>query len=120
MSITKKDLLKFAFIAILFLGLIVTWLAFGESGFIRLFQMEKERQAYEEKIHRLESANQKLLEQINRLRHDKEYIESIARRELGLVKDNEIMYRFSHEQDNGNPIEKENNLKGEKRKDGKF
>jgi len=120
LGITKKDLLKFAFIAILFLGLIVTWLAFGESGFIHLFQMEKERQVYVEKIHRLESANQELLGQINRLRHDKEYIESIARRELGLVKDNEIIYRFSQEQDNGNPTEKENSLKGEKRKDGNF
>ena len=99
MSITKKKFLKFFFIFILFLGLIVAWLGFGERGFYHLYRMEQERQVYLEKIQRLESANQALLEQIDRLQKGKEYIESVARRELNLVKKDEIIYRFDQNQD---------------------
>jgi len=95
----KKGFLKLSLIALLFLGLIVAWLGFGEHGFINLYRMEKERQVYQAKIRRLEKANQELLEQINRLRNDNEYIEKVARRELGLVKKDEIIFRFSNEHD---------------------
>lgn len=100
MSKNKKDILKFSFIALLFLGLIVAWLGFGERGFIHLYRMEQERQTYVERINQLEKNNQQLLEEINRLRNDQDYIESVARRELGLIKDNEILYRFNSTQGN--------------------
>ena len=97
LSLNKKGFLKLTFITILFLGLIIAWLGFGRRGFIHLYQMEKKRQAYVEIIQNLKKNNQKLLEEIKRLRTDKEYIESIARKELGLIKDNEIFYRFTRE-----------------------
>jgi cell division protein FtsB len=98
LSINKKDILKFLLILIPFFALMVAWLGFGERGFVHLYRMEKERQEYVEKIQSLESENQRLLEEINRLRTDQEYIESVARRELGLIKDNEIIYRFNKKQ----------------------
>lgn len=83
------------------MGLIVAWLGFGERGFIHLYRMEKERQDHMERIRKLEKENQELLEEIDLLRKDKEYLESVARKELGLIKDNEILYRFSKEEENG-------------------
>ena len=83
----------------------IAWLGFGERGFVHLYQMEKERRAFVEKILQLENENHKLLEVINRLRTDNEYIESVARRELGLLKDGEILYRFSREDENDNLTE---------------
>ena len=74
------------------------WLGFGERGFIHLYRMEKDRQAHIERIRKLEKENQTLLEEIKRLRTDKEYLESVARTELGLLKDNEVLYRFSGEE----------------------
>jgi cell division protein FtsB len=62
--------------------------------------MEKERDVYLEKIGRLEVEKQSLLDEIKRLQTDKEHIESIARREWGLIKDNEILYRFEREREN--------------------
>jgi cell division protein FtsB len=100
LGVNKKDFFKISLITLIFLGLIIAWLAFGERGFIHLYRMEKERQVYQEKIRELEKANQELLEQIERLRNDEDYIESEARRELGLVRENEIIYRFRSEQDN--------------------
>ena len=95
MDLSKKDILKLSLIILLFLCLIVAWLAFGNRGFVHLYRMEKERQAYLEKIRRLENTNQELMEKIERLRKDKEYIESVARKELGLVRGNELIFRFS-------------------------
>ncbi len=99
MAFTKKGFFKFSFFALLFLGLIVSWLGFGERGFIHLYQMEKERQAHLEKIQELETENRRLLEEIKRLQSDKEHIESTARRELGVIKENETLYRFIPEKD---------------------
>ena len=90
----KKGILKFSVISIFILALIVAWLVFGERGFFDLYHKEKERLALIGRIKELERKNQDLREKIDRLRSDKEYIESVARKELGLVKDNEILYRF--------------------------
>jgi cell division protein FtsB len=105
LGLNKKGFLKFSFIALLFLGLIVAWLGFGERGFIHLYRMEEDRRAHLERIRKLEKENQELLEEIKRLRTDKEYLESVARKELGLIKDNEILYRFSGEEKNHPPPE---------------
>jgi cell division protein FtsB len=99
LGLNRKEFLKIFCIVLLFVGLIVAWLAFGDRGFIHLYRMEKERQAYLERIRILEEENQNLLEQINRLRSDEEYIESEARKELGLLKENEVIYRFGEGHD---------------------
>jgi len=98
LSLTKKGFLKLTLL-ILFLGLIVGWLGFGERGFVHLHKMDKERDVYLERIGRLEVEKQSLLDEIKRLQTDKEHIESIARREWGLIKDNEILYRFERERE---------------------
>ena len=105
MSVNRKGLLKFSFIALLFLGLIVAWLGFGERGFIQLYRLEQERQAHAERISKLEEENQRLLEEINRLRNDRKYIESVARRELGLIKEDETLYRFMRKKENDRSTE---------------
>lgn len=99
MGLSKKRFLKFTLITLIFLGLMAAWLGFGERGFIHLYQMEKDRQAHIERIRALERENQALLEEIHRLRNDKKYLESVARMELGLIKDNEKLYRFSREEE---------------------
>ena len=57
--------------------------------------MDKERQNYLDKISELEQTNAELMNQIRRLREDRDYIETVARRELGLVKENELIIKFS-------------------------
>jgi len=107
----KKKIVMFIFFGSLFLCLIIAWLGFGERGFKYLYGKEKERQAYLKKIHKLEEENQKLLEEIDRLHTDKKYLESVARRELGLIKDDEILYRFTGEKEDNNlanPVKNKN------------
>lgn len=42
----------------------------------------------------LKEKNRLLTAEIRRLREDPSYFESVARKELGLVRENEIIYRF--------------------------
>ena len=93
----KKSFIKFLIISFLFLGLVVAWLGFGERGFFSLMKMQKERQAYLERIEQLKNENQALLAEIERLRTDEQYLEAIARKELGLIKEDETLYRFEKE-----------------------
>jgi cell division protein FtsB len=97
LKLTRKDAFKFTVFGLFFVSLMAFWLGFGERGFIHLYRMEKERQAYLHKIQELEQENRQLIEEINRLRSDRDYVESQGRRELGLVKDGEILYRFKNE-----------------------
>lgn len=99
LALTRKDILKIGGFGFLFLSLMGLWLGFGERGFIHLHRMEKERQEYVQRIQKLEQENRKLLEEITRLRSDSQYIESQGRRELGLVREGEVLYRFKKERD---------------------
>ena len=92
-----KRLLKIPLIGLCLFFLSVIWLWFGEGGFARLYRSEAERQSCIERIHRLAKENQTLLDEVKLLRTDMKYVESVARRELNLVKENEVIYRFSKE-----------------------
>ena len=93
MSPKGKKILKFILISFCILGPVAAWLIFGEYGLNRLHRKEMERQAYLENIRRLHEENRALMEEANRLRNDRKYIESVVRKELHLVKPDEIVYR---------------------------
>ena len=60
--------------------------------------MDKEREEYLERIEKLKLANQELKDEIDKLLYDRDYKEEMARKELGpLVKENEVIYRFTED-----------------------
>jgi cell division protein FtsB/cell division protein DivIC len=87
----KKRLLLLVLIPLLILGILTF---FGEKGIFHLLRLQKELVRIKEKNMKLEGDNQKLREEVRRLQTDKRYIEEIARRELGMVKEGEIIYQF--------------------------
>ena len=93
MSPKRKKAVKFLLISFAILGPIAAWLVFGEYGLSRLHRKEMERQAYIENIRRMREENRDLMEEVHRLRNDREYIEAVVRNELHLVKPDEIVYR---------------------------
>ena len=118
MSPRIKRLLKVPLI-IVFLSLFsVAWLWFGEGGFGRLYRSETERQACIERIRRLAEENQMLLNEVQLLRTDMKYLESVARRELNLIKENEVIYRFN-QAPNGQVDEIGNTKRRVEKNDGK-
>nr|NIQ93608.1 septum formation initiator family protein [Desulfuromonadales bacterium]NIS39941.1 septum formation initiator family protein [Desulfuromonadales bacterium] len=63
---------------------------FGEKGVLRAYKLSRERQLLEEELRHLQKDNEELRREIDLLRNDLEYLEDVARRELGLVKDDEL------------------------------
>jgi cell division protein FtsB len=87
-------------VLILLIGLILlVWYfsLFGEKGLIKIIQLRRERDRIVADVSRMEEENKKLQEEIKRLREDSRYLESVARRDLGLIKENEILFIFEDE-----------------------
>ena len=81
-------------ILVLLLSLITYQTIFGDKGLIHLNQLEEELNNIKEinNNHRLE--NKLLREEIDLLKYNDLYIEKKARKELGLIKNKEIIYHI--------------------------
>jgi cell division protein FtsB len=114
----KRKAWKYLLIIFCILGAIAAWLGFGERGLTRLHRTEMERQAYLERIRQLNEENRALMEEANRLRDDMTYVEGVVRKDLRLVKPDEMVYRFDTEDpEDKSPTEiplkpQENNKRG--------
>lgn len=86
----RPVLLLFLFLLLLF-GFFTF---FGDKGIFHLLKLKKELARIKETNLKIEEENQRLREEIRRLKQDKRYIEEIARKELGMVKEGEILYLF--------------------------
>lgn len=67
---------------------------FGEKGLLRALQFKKQKEALEQEMSQLEATNAALRLEIDKLRNDRRYIEGIARKELGMVRADEMVYQF--------------------------
>jgi cell division protein FtsB len=66
----------------------------GQHGLLHLQELYQERQVLEAEAFTLTRANADLRERIHRLKTDDEFLEKVAREELGFVGKGEIVYRF--------------------------
>jgi len=89
-----RKAIKISLFSVVPLCVLASWLTFGDRGLIYLHKKDKERQEYLEKIEALKKENQALIEEINRLRSDSEYIEKTARKEYNMIKDGEVIFMF--------------------------
>ena len=91
MKIRKKPLLLLALTFVLVLGLLVF---FGERGILHRLRLQKELARIKAENAKVDEENRKLKEEVRRLQKERKYIEAIARKELGMVKEGEIIYQF--------------------------
>jgi cell division protein FtsB len=69
-------------------------LSFRRNGLVDLLKMRIERDKSAASLQDLRGKNRLLASEIRRLMEDPKYFESVARRELGLVLENEIIFRI--------------------------
>ena len=67
---------------------------FGERGLLRIYHLNREKKDIQQRVDSLRKDNQRLVREIDALKNDRRYLESIARRDFGLVRQNEIIYQF--------------------------
>ncbi len=82
-----------AYIAV-FLSAMIAFAVFGVRGILHIYQLRGEREKIRIVNARLHEENRRLTMQVERLRHDREEVEKIAREDLGLAKKGEIVYQF--------------------------
>ena len=77
-----------------FILFILFFTVFGERGLLRIYHLNKDRHELLKKAEGLKSENEKLKKEIEALKGDRRFLESIARRDFGLVRPNEVIYQF--------------------------
>jgi len=81
--------------AIILVGLLSL---FGERGLMEVFLLRSRSKAIQEEIRRLRQENSSLAERIKRIHEDPYYLEQLARRELGMIREGEILFIFPSEE----------------------
>ena len=77
-----------------FILFILFFTIFGERGLLHINHLSQEKAELQKQADGLKSENDRLRREIEALKTDHRYLESIARRDFGLVKPNEIVYQF--------------------------
>ena len=80
-------------VAVVLLFSLLFFIIFSEHGLVDLNMLKKQRNQIAEKNEFLSHENLTLSAEIDRLQHDPKYIESIARQELGMVGQDELILK---------------------------
>ena len=73
---------------------ILFFTVFGERGLLRIYHLKQEKQEIQKRLEDLKAENEKLKREIEALKTDRRYLESIARKDFGLVRPKEVLYQF--------------------------
>jgi len=84
----------FGKLALLVVLLILGVALFGEKGVVRLVKLMREREHLAQEVQQLKQENDRLKHQIEALRSDQHYLEQLARKELGMVREDELVFQF--------------------------
>lgn len=89
---SKEKMIVTAGMVMLFAFLFV--IAFSEKGAVDLYQLHLKMVRIQQSGVALQQQNRALYDNIQRLKYDGEFIENIARTELGMVGKDEMVYQF--------------------------
>lgn len=70
------------------------FIIYGDNGLAELNSMKKSRDSLVQKNQELVHKNMAFYRDIEKLRTDLDYIENVARQELGLIGKNEMIFKF--------------------------
>ena len=82
----------FGLVAILLFGLVAF---IGDLGLLDLWRIEDESERLQARLVEVQEENRLLEREIRSLKNDPDYLERVARQELGMVREGEILYRFA-------------------------
>jgi len=78
---------------VLLLVLIIGLTIFGERGFIHIMRLQKEFNEIEKNNSILKIENEKIKIEVINLKNNLRYLEELSRNELGLAREDELIYR---------------------------
>lgn len=90
----KKPLISL--ILCLMLGFLML-IVFGENGLVELMRMRSSQQELLKANHRLIQENLSMYRTVERMQKDVSFIENVARQELGMIRSDELIFKFKTE-----------------------
>ncbi|MGK2906173.1 MAG: FtsB family cell division protein [Desulfuromonadales bacterium] len=76
-------------------ALLLGFALFGDRGILHMLKLSGQKADLSQKLAEFETQNEELRAEITALRSDRRYIERIARTELGMVRDDELVFQFN-------------------------
>jgi cell division protein FtsB len=81
------------------LGIVVvvlTFALFGERGILHLFKQKRQQADLQQQLAEVEEVNAGLRKEIASLSADRRHLERLARSQLGMVREDEVVYQFAN------------------------
>ena len=92
---SRSERKQILYITIFLAVLVLLWVLIApKKSALHLLQAEKKLEVLQTDNKRLAEENEALRDEINRLENDPSYLEEKARKEYGLLKKNEVLYKF--------------------------
>ncbi len=85
---------KWLILSVIVIVLFIAWHIFSPMGIMKFFNLQGQLRQVKGKIEILEKENSALRDEIDRIENDPDYIEEIARRKFGMIRENEKLYKF--------------------------
>jgi len=76
---------------------ILFFTVFGDKGLLRIYELKQDKTRIDSRLNDTKNENEKLKLEIAALQTDRRYLESIARKDFGMVRSNEVIYQFPQE-----------------------
>ena len=83
---------------ILIVLLMLGFAMFGDRGVLRTLQANRHKADLQQELQLLQEERHRLKVEIKQLRQDKDYLEQLARKKLGMVREGELIYQFEEAQ----------------------
>ena len=94
-KLTSREKKILPYVGLFFVILLILWIiAAPNRGILALYKSQKEIEKLQAENNRLQEENKALQEETNRLQDDPAYLEEKARKEYGMLKENEVLYIF--------------------------
>ncbi|NIR14199.1 MAG: septum formation initiator family protein [Desulfobacterales bacterium] len=88
-----KRRLRLLFLVFTIIGLCV-YAILGENGLLDVYKIKGEKEGIVRENATLEAENKRLAREVELLKTDKRYIAKVARKELGMIGEDEILYKI--------------------------
>lgn len=85
---------RYLFVFILFVLAVSVFAVFGEKGLLDAYHLKSELSQIQGYNTKIQGVNAELTEEISLLENDNRYIAFIARKELGMIGRDEVLYKF--------------------------
>ncbi|HPD60531.1 MAG TPA: septum formation initiator family protein [Thermodesulfobacteriota bacterium] len=87
-----KEKIQFLLL-IFFVFLIAYWTVFGDNGILKLREIKQESDKVKAASEKIKAENERLKKEIKLLQEDRKYLEKVAREDLGMTRQDEIIYK---------------------------